>query len=115
MNIRPVDLQIIIPKATEVGKTQASINQQSLIQQQYSEENNQKIADKRLHQVPETFKNEGGKIQKDESHRKKQKNSHKDNHNKDAKEPELEIGEGSEQDKLLGKEYLRGQFVDIKT
>ncbi|GBG56271.1 hypothetical protein SPFL3102_00518 [Sporomusaceae bacterium FL31] len=115
MNIRPVDLQIIIPKSTEVGKTQAFMNQQSLIQQQYSEEKNQKIADQRLQQVQETFKNEGGKIQRDESYREKQKNPHKGNHKKEAKEPELESDEGAEHHNLLGKENLRGQFIDIKT
>lgn len=113
MNIRPVDLQIIIPKSTEVGKTQAFMNQQSLLQQQYSEEKNQKIADQRLQQVQETFKNEGGKIQKDESYQEKQKGSNKENHKRQA--IELDSEECIDTHKVLEKENLRGRFIDIKT
>lgn len=112
MNIRPVDLQIIIPKATEVGKTQAFMNQQSSIQQQYSEEKNQRIADQRLQQVQETFKNEGGKIQRDESYQEKHKGSHEERHKKKARE--LESDDVTDSHKVLEKENLRGRFIDIK-
>ncbi|QJW48390.1 hypothetical protein HA075_23475 [bacterium BFN5] len=114
MNIRPVDLQIIIPKATEVGKTQAFMNQQSTIQQQYSEEKNQKIADQRLQQVQETFKNEGGKIQRDETYQEKQKGSHEERERHQKKTKELDADDSTNSHKVLEKEILRGQFIDIK-
>jgi hypothetical protein len=112
MNIRPVDLQILIPKSTEVGKTQAAMNQQSLLQQQYSAEKNQKLADQRLHQVQKTFGGEGGKIQRDENFRDKQGGHQQDAYEQKHKPPEPDH---LEQSKIVDKDGLRGQVIDIKT
>jgi hypothetical protein len=116
VSIRPVDLQVIIPRATEVSKTQQSSNQQIISQQQQFAEQWQQIAASRQQKVQNTSKTEGGKVRRDRE---------KKNQNKDLKQ-ESQSNEGLiEQNSndpksctrmsVQAADPTRGHLIDIKT
>lgn len=77
MSIRPVDLQVILPHATDVGKVQAIQNDQAATSQQLFAEKLMREAQERQGQVQETQRSEMGKVtrdkEKDQQERKKKK------------------------------------------
>ncbi|MDU4959879.1 MAG: hypothetical protein E6X17_04340 [Sporomusaceae bacterium] len=79
MNIRSIDLQVLIPHSAEVGKLQHSGNQQPLAQQQEFAAQWQKTAQERQQQVQLVNHSEGGRVKekgKEEAEkRRKQKAS----------------------------------------
>ncbi len=108
MTIRPVDLQVVIPRVTEVSKTQHTLNQQETLQQQQFEGKWQQISEKREHQVQGTKKSEESRV--GEKHPKEQ------NHSKDGKKH----GEAGKKDHDHGnhpshEDPVRGNLIDIKT
>ncbi len=108
MNIRSVDMQVLIPKATEVGKSQALLEHQSTLQQQYGAEKLQKTADHQLNQVQDTKKSEGGKVKREEA-RDKQRGSRQDRREQESRE--ANGGEERQPD----RNCQCGRFIDIKT
>lgn len=114
MNIRSVDLQVLIPKTTEVGKNQASLNQQSVLQQQYGAEKIQKMSEQQLNQVQHTKKNEGGKVQREEDAREKRQGSRRNRQQRKQSGIDLR-SEDAEENQNAAKGQLRGRFIDIKT
>ncbi|MDF2500609.1 MAG: hypothetical protein K0Q77_1323 [Anaerosporomusa subterranea] len=62
MNIRSIDLQVLIPHATEVSKIQHTANQQTASQQHDFASQWQKISQDRQQQVQTINQSEGGKI-----------------------------------------------------
>lgn len=79
MSIRPIDMQVMIPKTSEIGKTQqAELQKPNSEQMQFSEQI-QKHVTQNQQQVPETNKSEKNIIREDES--KKNQSSNKNNKN----------------------------------
>ncbi|MCX7779298.1 MAG: hypothetical protein N2491_00120 [Negativicutes bacterium] len=76
MNIRPVDLQVLIPRITEVSKAQQASEQQPLLQQQQMAGDWRQISSRRQQQVQQTGQNEGGVI-KDGYERQQKKDGRK--------------------------------------
>ncbi|GMA99733.1 hypothetical protein [Pelosinus sp. IPA-1] len=111
MAINSVDLQVLIPKATEVGKAQSIAKQQDTLQQQQFAEQWKDISTNRQQQVQGTAKSEGGKIGREKEPR--EKNHPRDEKNckgtkKNDKECET-LNHASNEDPILG------HLVDIKT
>lgn len=106
MNITPIDMQVIIPKATEVGKGQQQRDQQNVFQQQYGAVQFQEEAHQKLRQVRNIEKSEGKKIKEDGNRKKHQGGGNSDN-NSNADSQVLEP------QKML-KDAIRGGHIDIK-
>ncbi len=65
MNIRPIDLQVIIPHATDIGKMQATQNNQQITQQQQFAEQLQRQAAEQQGQVQGTLRVEMPRVHRD--------------------------------------------------
>ena len=74
LTIRPVDLQVLIPRVTEVSKTQHVTDHQDILQQQQFAGEWLQISANRQEQVQGTTKNEDGKVGRDK-HSNEQSNS----------------------------------------
>lgn len=106
MTIRSIDLQVLIPRVTEVSKTQHILDQQNALQQQQVAEQMHQLAALRQQQIQKTPKNAGGKIEDEAQNKNGQHNSHE----KHGSSPN---DEDEKQDE--GVDPLRGRHVDIKT
>jgi hypothetical protein len=103
-------MQIIVPGAPEVGKTQKALDQQNILQQQQFADQWQQIADKRQHQVQNLSKSENGKVQRDKHD--------KEDHHAPEQEPFNKERKQAHQVKDLEespKDPVRGNHIDIKT
>lgn len=109
MTIRPIDMQIIIPRATEVGKAQHTLDQQNIQQQQHFAAQWQQISEKRQQQVQHTGKSEQGKVNR-EKESKQQFFSERDHHESDTKEKDDE-----DHSPQTNPDPIRGSRIDIKT
>lgn len=107
MNITPIDMQVIIPKATEVGKGQQIRDHQEVLQQQFGATEFQKHADHKLRQVQTSEKAEGKKIKNDSS-RQRKKDQSKQNHTSDRDD------ETGTADSVMAVDTFRGRNIDIK-
>ncbi len=86
MSIRPIDMQVMVPKTSEISKMQHTEMQKAgADQQQFSEQLNKQILHNQK-QVVETNKSEKGIIRKDENKKKKNENEKKDKKDKDENE-----------------------------
>jgi hypothetical protein len=74
MNIRSIDLQVLIPHATEVSKAQHTANQQTASQQQDFAAQWQRISQDRQQQVQTVNQSEGGKIKEKKEDPDKRRN-----------------------------------------
>lgn len=110
MNIRSIDLQVLIPHATDVSKSQALANNQNSTQQQLFSEQLQQITAEKKQQVQSSLKVENNKIQHDNQadHKSKhQKEMSEENQRKHYQEKQS-VKTPDNQDPLLGHN------VDIK-
>lgn len=110
MTIKPVDLQVLIPRVTEVGKAQHVMNQQDTLQQQQFAGKWEHIATDRQHQVQSTNKSEDTKVAR-EKQKEQQKQSKDSSKQKDGKEKHTDV----DGDNPLSKDPARGHLIDIKT
>lgn len=112
MNIRSIDLQVLIPRTTEVSKAQAITDRQGTQQQQQFAEQFQKITTDLQHQVQSTPKSFGGKVQreKNKSQHKQQNDGKKDDNVSPAEEENPENTAVNDQ-----ADPIRGHIIDIKT
>lgn len=110
LTIRPVDLQVIIPRVTEVSKTQHTTDHQDTLQQQQFEGKWQQISTDRQHQVQGTAKSEESKV--GENHSREQKNSKDNKKNDDDK---IEKKDTEKINKPSSEDPVRGNLIDIKT
>lgn len=110
MNIRPMDMQVLIPRATDVAKNQHINDQQSMQQQQQFAAEWKRIADTRQNQVQSSTKTEGEKVKaKEERERGKHQEQEKEENEQAAKETiEHTVNQPSVDDPL------RGHTIDIK-
>lgn len=109
VTIRPLDLQVLIPRVTEVGKNQHVNDHRETLQQQQFEGQWQKISTNRQQQVQSTTKSEDGKIGR-EKHSKEQDSSKNGKNHQDAKHTDADmVNHASNEDPV------RGNLIDIKT
>lgn len=110
MSINPIELQVLIPKSTEVGKAQQVVNRQDTLQQQHVAEQWKDISTNRQQQVQSTSKNEGGKVGR-EKQAKEQNHSQNEQQHRDKKHnnSDVTINRASNDDPV------RGHLIDIKT
>lgn len=106
MTIRPIDMQVMIPKATEAARSQQQIDQINPQQQQHMAEEWKKIANDRQQQVQHSSKSEGNKIgnEKQEQPAQQQQSDKQQAGQEDAAD---ENG--------AALDPIRGHMVDIKT
>ncbi len=114
MSIRSIDMQVLIPKATEVGKQQNSLAQQSTVQQQQFAEQMQKTAEMRQHQVQGLTKSQGGKVERDEQ-KDKSNSQRQDNPEENNKAAATELLEQENTENSVGRDPILGHIIDIKT
>lgn len=82
MSIRPIDMQVMIPKTSEIGKTQqAELQKPNSEQMQFSEQMQKHIVQNQQ-QVSETNKSEKNIIREDESKKNQSSNKNKKNNKK---------------------------------
>ena len=94
MSLRPIDMQVVLPHVTDVGKVQAVQNDQSATSQQLFAEKLMKEAQEKESQVQETQRSEFGKVKRDkekeQEERKKKKSAYQLSLSQDAKEEHKE-------------------------
>ncbi|TWH48625.1 hypothetical protein [Sporomusa sp. KB1] len=116
MSIRAIDMQVIIPKATEVGAQQNNLAHQGTLQQQQFAEQMEKAAQVRQQQVQSVEKGQGGKVERD--NKKENSNSKRGasdfNQNHNAVPQESLESENSEQG-IMPPDPVLGHIIDIKT
>lgn len=105
MNITPMDMQVIIPKATEVGKGQQTRDHQNVFQQQHGAAQLQQQSDRKLQQVQTSEKSEGKKIKEEENRKNQQESNQKNSQEKQTEEKEAAA---------MAVDQFRGQHIDIK-
>ena len=111
LTIRPVDLQVLIPRVTEVGKNQHITDHQDTLQQQQFAGKWQHVSANRQKQVQGTTKSEEGKVQ--------EKNSKEQSHSKDGqKQQDVKHSKTDAADMVnhaSNGDPVRGNLIDIKT
>ena len=109
MNIRSIDLQVLIPKATEVSKNQQISDHQRMVQQQNVSQEWQQISMQRQNQIQHAPQTEHGTIkQAPEREKKNGKQQHAQARTRDTKKSE-ELADTEQTDPT------RGNLIDIKT
>lgn len=105
MNISPLDMQVIIPKSTEVAKSQQVRDHQSVVQQEHGAVAFQQQADVKLTQVQNTEKSQGEKI-KNKQNKEHSKREASQDGNRHEEETDEEVP--------MAVDSIRGRHVDIK-
>lgn len=109
MNVGSLDLQVLIPRSTDVSKVQQNADQQPAMQQQQFAAEWQQISAQRQQQIQNSSKSEGSKIKADERERRQQaKGEHEDSHSQ-KRQSDPDCPEEHASDPFLGNK------VDIKT
>jgi hypothetical protein len=98
MNLKPVELQMAIPRATETGKVQQQMQQKPQLDQAMLQEANSKLSDKNAQRTTETEESNQEKVrdekkdsdkEKDENEKKKgAQTTAKSTTAREAKQPE---------------------------
>jgi len=113
MNIRPVDLQVLVPRTIDVAKMASVHDQQATIQQQDVSLRLKQSAQEQQRQVQTTLSSQHeGRVGLEDLEREKKKQRRRRNERQSTDEPESEPepGQGAS---LLGAAL--GHRIDIKT
>lgn len=105
MNIRPIDMQGLIPRSTEASKMQQQHDQQPIVQHQQASEHFQQLAAIRQQQVQGMEKTEKKKIDRDN------KNDPKEQKEQARRHPKETLVKNKEQI----DDPVRGKNIDIMT
>ena len=110
MNIRPIDLQVMIPHATDIGKVQATQNHQQVIQQQQFAEQMQRQVEAQQGQVQGALRVEMPRV-----HREKQETSggHAGSDQSGKRDAKHREKEGTHADQGKDGDPVRGHKIDI--
>lgn len=108
MSIRSIDLQVLIPRVTEVSKTQQISENQRAVQQQHFSEEWRQISTQRQNQVLHTAHAEEGMIQ-DALERDGNPGYQRRNQKRQTKKATDSAAETNHDDPI------RGNIIDIKT
>lgn len=106
MNISPMNMQVVIPKATEVGKGQQQREQQTVFQQDFGAEKYQQNAHQRLKQVQKAEESESKKINDNQSKEEKRRGQQNFGEKNKKKENDEEV--------VMAVDTFRGHNIDIK-
>ena len=117
MNIRPIDLQVMIPRATDAAKVAALNERQAVTQQQQLAEHAKQTANEKQHQVQTAAASHpSGKVTTEDLNQEKRQE-----HSQQGEKGEKKTKEGSEED-VVPKSHaaappdpIRGHKIDIKT
>ena len=113
MSIRPVDLQVLITRAKDVGRHRQTADQQLVNQQQQFAEQLQQIAQSRQHKVQSTPKDEGGKVQREKEREEKEERG-RQSHQQHQEAMNKEDSQGGHV-MTAADDPVRGHLIDIKT
>lgn len=112
MNIRSIDLQVLIPHATDASKVQSVQNQQNNIEQHHFAQQFNELMSERREQVQGTSKTEGSKVTREKENKNTgQYSNQQNNNNKDDRKDKKEK---SIIDAPQPSDPLRGHVIDIK-
>lgn len=89
MPIRPVDMQVLLPKVNEVSRIQQIQNQNEQNSQQQFASQLQKEATKQETQVQHSNKSQGGKVNKDSGNKSSSEEKEKKKKQKNEQESEI--------------------------
>lgn len=111
MNIRSIDLQLLIPHANEVGKAQHNVNQQPALQQHDFATQWQKISQDRQQQVQTVNESENPKIKKkQDTPGKQRRQSQSQSHEQHRCEEQHPLPQSA-----IVNDSPLGHTIDIKT
>lgn len=108
LTIRPVDLQVLIPRVTEVSKAQHVATHQETLQQQQFADKWQQISANRQQQVQSTGKSESSKVGR-ENHPKEQQGK------KEQQQHPVKTNDADMENHASNEDPVRGNLIDIKT
>lgn len=114
VNIRPIDLQVLIPQATEVSKTQHTANQHNSAQQQDFASQWQQIAQNRQRQVQNINQPDGGKVSRKHDQQQEKRSKH-DEAERRRKNQTDEVGRKNIAPQSGQSNSGLGTTIDIKT
>lgn len=107
MNIRSIDLQVLIPKTSEVAKVQQNINQQPTVAQEEFAAVWQQVSSEKQRKVQKTPSSEGGKINRESEHHRKQSDNGTETHQNQSSDNKDENNVKEQTDPV------RGHHIDI--
>jgi D-ribose pyranose/furanose isomerase RbsD len=114
MNIRPIDMQVLIPRTVDVSKVQQLANQQVIVNQQLLGEQLKQFNDHRQHQVQQLLQSEGEKVTAN-----KEREAQQQHQKKPAVPLQQRDSDRLEQEAILNRpsqdDPLRGHSIDIIT
>lgn len=105
MNITPIEMQIVVPKSTEVGKVQHQQDHESALQQDLTAQQMKQAAQHKMSQVQNSEKSEGQKIRRDG------KNNSGGQGRRQGKQRDHEQ---EEEETMMAVDTNRGRRIDIK-
>lgn len=108
MNVSPMDMQVIIPKATEVGKGQQQRDHQNVLQQEFGAAQFQRESDRKPRQVQHTEKQQPEKKIKEDGQRRGGGGA-QSGEQRDGSEPD-----GHKEEIRMAVDVVRGRNIDIK-
>jgi len=105
VSVRPIDLQVLIPRTTEISRIQQVSDQQAALQQQQNAAEWERLAATRQQQVQKPQQNAGGRIEPDAQ---KNRRDHAGEQRRDRHRP-------AEDGEIESADPIRGHTIDIKT
>ncbi len=115
MNIRPIDMQVLVPRTVDVSKVQQLVNQQGTVNQQLLGDQLKQLSDHRQHQVQQLLPSEGEKVTANKEREAKQQQQKKPDDpllqqpDSDSLEQKVVLNRPSQNDPV------RGHSIDIIT
>lgn len=112
MSIRPIDLQVMLPHVTDIGKVQATQNQQMVVQQQQFAEQMQRQVEARRGQVEGTKKTEMPRVHREKPDEGQQ---HSAGAHSDQQESSKRQDAEQQRHESHGVDFdpVRGHYIDI--
>lgn len=117
VNIRPIDLQVLIPRTTDVAKTAAINERQSATNQQQISEQFKQAANERQHQVETADHGAQAGVTTEDLNQERQ-HSRPRQDNEDEKKDKETADDGPDTAKKRStatQDPIRGRTIDIKT
>lgn len=109
MTVKPIDLQVLIPKAGEVNKVQKGLPHQHQTEQQVVRQVTREEMDRKGHQVNQVPETKHKVVQKEEREKGK-----RDNHRQEKSPQKQGELEGAKDDSVPEIRDSLGRFLDIK-
>ncbi|MBP1763192.1 MAG: hypothetical protein H6Q65_250 [Firmicutes bacterium] len=111
MNLLPIDLQVMIPRVSEVGKVQQISDRQQMLQHQQVADQWVDIANLRNSQVQNIHKSDSKKVRSDNQERGSFSSSKRHNENN----IQMKNEEEDQAPDFVCEDPVRGHNIDIKT